>query len=309
MKDFADRLVDAMESKGIYIDGRIDWRSDKFQRFRCKSKGGRKTPIYIKLFEGGASFGDWRDESSFGVVWENPNGQLKLEEKRQRALASEHAKHERRLLQAHAVWRAQELLDHQTFLGATCVPASIDHPYVRTKRIYPYYARQIRSYLVLPITDVDGKLQSLQYIKPNGHKQFKKNASPKGGMMWLCQIPKSDFNGTIRICEGYATGCSITECCFDPVVVAFAASNLMEVAIAIWRKYPTAKISICADNDQFTKENIGLMTGRNAALKIKGVLCFPEFREDQMTKKPTDFNDLFCFEGLEGVEKQLQIAR
>ncbi len=307
--EFSEKLHNEMEKVGIYIEGDINWMSREFQRFSCKNYRNKKKHLFVVLLNGGASFGDWRDPSSWKTVWEQSWRDLNKEEKIRREESIFRLKRERELLQSHAIFRSSLLLNHRTWHGETCMAATIDNAYAAKKKVNPYYGLQLRSYLILPIIDIHHNLQSLQYIKPNGFKQFKKNASPKNGMVWLSEPLPKDYRGVIRVCEGYATGCSIYESIGGPVVCALSASNLESIAIQLRTKYVLSQIKICGDNDYCNKQNIGLHHARRAAIFVGGTLHYPIFEESHAPNKPSDFNDLFCLKGIEETEKQLLITR
>jgi hypothetical protein len=69
------------------------------------------------------------------------------------------------------------------------------------------------------------------------------------------------------------------------------------------KKYPAAKITIAADNDQFNEDgyNPGLTKAKEAAVAIKACVVIPEFLNK--SKKPTDFNELLILEGAEKVKE------
>lgn len=294
--DFEDRLYHAMHEAGVHIEGNIDWRDREFQRFSAKGHWNRKRHLFVVLLHGGASFGDWRDPSTWKTIWEKSWLDLSREEKQKRDDDLKRLTREKELIRSHARWRAALLLEHKTWRGQTCKEASFDHPYVKAKRIIPYYAYQIRSYLVLPIHDIDGALISLQYIKPNGDKRFKRKASPKGGFMFLGETIKRNID-IIWICEGWATGCSIYEAVGQHVVCSMGASNLEAVTYSFRIKYPNNKIIVCADNDKHLTHNTGLETAIIAARNGGAILKVPSISGD--------FNDLFCSYGIEEVENQL----
>jgi len=301
--EFEDKVHKAMQDANINIDGKINWSDRDFQRFRPTNRGGRKKPFFVIVFGDGVAFGDWREPGSWHTVWEKSFAELSREEREERKLQSEILIYQKQLIKNHAIWRAQEMLNHKTWLGDTCKPASLYHPYVIKKRINPHYADQIRSYLVLRVTDVERNLQSLQYIKTNGFKQFKKNAAPKHGMMYLAdEINPGDI---IRICEGYATGCTILDAVGSPVIVSFGASNIHSVAVALRIKFPFNQIHICADDDQWLKDNVGMIHGLAAAKAVGGKILWPDFAGLDVSSKPTDWNDLFCLGGMDIVKKQL----
>jgi putative DNA primase/helicase len=303
--EFEDKLLAEMEKSDIFIEGTINWATDEFQRFSSKNHWNRKRHLFVVLFHGGASFGDWRDPVNWKTVWEKSWKELSFNEKRAREEHVLRLKREKELLRAHAIWRAELFLSHQTFLGPTCKEASQEHFYIISKRIIPYGAYQCRSYLILPIHDINGALQSLQYIKKDGFKRFKKHASPKNGFILLGDkiITKDD---TLWICEGWATGCSIYETINQPVVCSLGASNMESVAYQLRLKYPENRMVICADNDAHLPENIGVVIATKAAKNSGSLLRIPNFDNfSSLNKKLTDWNDLFCIAGIEETEKQL----
>jgi len=301
--EFDEKLYQAMDRDGIHIDGTINWASRDFQRFRVKNHWNNKKHLFVVLFGYGASYGDWRNPSTWKTIYEKTWDETSKEEREERKRHQEKLNFEKQALRSHAIWRAALMLKHQTWRGDTCHTDTENHPYVKMKRIRAYYGYQIRSYLILPITDINRNLQSLQYIRSDGFKRFKKHASPKGGMLFLAQ--KINKNDIIRVCEGYATGCSIYEAVGSPVVVSFGASNILSVSLSLRMKYPLNQIIICADNDQFNKQNTGLTYGLEAAQKAGAKIIYPKFDSFDLSSKPTDYNDLMCLAGIEEVEKQL----
>lgn len=92
------------------------------------------------------------------------------------------------------------------------------------------------------------------------------------------------------------------------VVCAFSSGNLPLVAKAIRERFPSARITICGDNDAYTvinnaRTNVGMLAavaaGRGANARVLG----PVFKEPK--DGLTDFNDLHMAEGLEVVQDQL----
>lgn len=296
--DFVEKFLNAMERDGIYIDGQIDWSCRDFQRFSVKNKYSRKKPLFVIMNGLGGSYGDWRDPSTVKTIWERPFRDLSLEEKHAQDDHTNKLKTQKAAIRSDAIYRSHILLNSK--YTERCVD---ENKYCKLKRIKALYCYQIRSYLIIPIFDIDKQLVSLQYIWPDGKKRFKKNATPKGGMLILGE--KIEETDVIRICEGYATGCSIYEAVGAVVVVTFGASNLEEVATSIRIKYPRNKIVICADNDSHLKNNIGYHTGLYVAKKVNALLVFPLFDEKYHSLKLSDFNDLMSIGGVEEVEKQI----
>jgi putative DNA primase/helicase len=81
----------------------------------------------------------------------------------------------------------------------------------------------------------------------------------------------------------------------------------LAVSKALREKVPTRDIIICADNDQLTDGNPGLVKATEAAKVTSARLAAPQFNDT--TTKPTDFNDLHQLEGLTTMKTQIQGAQ
>lgn len=125
-------------------------------------------------------------------------------------------------------------------------PAKEDHPYLQTKKVgADRFLAQSGDRLVLPLLDRDFNVVSLQYISPDGRKQFLKGGRTSG---CFCPIGMpDDYTGPVFMAEGYATAMSVHEATGRPCIVAFNAGNLPKVAEAL---KDTWDITVVADNDE-----------------------------------------------------------
>ncbi len=178
------------------------------------------------------------------------------------------------------------------------------HAYLAAKAVKIFGdVRGYRGALVVPLCDVNGELHSLQFIGPEGGKRFL-----AGGKIAGCFFTLADkTDSPLVICEGYATGASIHEATSYAVVCAMNCGNLLAVSKALREKFPTRDIIICADNDQLTDGNPGLVKATEAAKVTSARLAVPQFNDT--TTKPTDFNDLHQLEGLTTMKTQIQGAQ
>ena len=294
-------LISAMREYDLFINS-INLEAGKYHRFRsigtCKTKC-----CEYRIFENqlGAHFKCFR--RGIDRFWfANSERQPSMEDRRQMAEERSRIERERK---AHQTRMASKC---EAFFGKPLL-APHDHPYVQRKQIFPHYAKQARRMLVLPVHNIHREMQSLQFIKRNGFKQFKTGAPSSEGMIWLCEPLPMDYAGVIRICEGWSTGCTIRMITKSPVVCALNAYNLPKVAILIRRHFQQAMGKICADNDQWGKENVGLTCGREASSKAGYALHYPDFTGLDSSGKPTDFNDLYAVAGGEIVKRQLILIR
>ncbi len=185
--------------------------------------------------------------------------------------------------------------------------ARADHPYLVRKGIGPHDALQDEDLLVLSLVDEDGEIHGLQEIAPD--KRFGRGQSardknfPAGSKTRGCFFAIGDLArpGVLLLAEGFATGASLHESTGFPVLCAMSCGNLEPVALAAKRKWPGARLVVCADNDTSGKRNPGLEDGRKGAAAVGGCLCFPTFAGDENGK---DFNDLHLLHG-KGVVRDL----
>ena len=171
--------------------------------------------------------------------------------------------------------------------------------YFERKRIWnsPYCYSLKNGTTLIPFFDINGNLQTCQFIASNGEKRLAKNC-PKTGAYHVIRSGNKISSNTILVCEGYATGASLQMMYMDfDVVSCIDCHNLIEVTKNLRNKYPHAHIIICADNDLNNNiGNVGLTCGLEARDLYDCDLVFPELPEnynpniDRVTI--SDFNDL-----------------
>lgn len=169
--------------------------------------------------------------------------------------------------------------------------------------------------LLVPAHDFDGKLWSVQSISP-GFKSFM-TGGRKSGLHAMAGTDKpfadtalaKDDSLPLVIAEGYATGDTLSKALGQPVVVAFDAGNLEQVAKQLRERYPTREIVIAGDNDHVNEgkvrpdgtviKNVGREKAQQAAKVVGGIALIPTFPPGS---KGTDWNDLAQGEiGVDGV--------
>ena len=192
---------------------------------------------------------------------------------------------------------------------ATMADAPADHGYLLKKGIQNHGLKlfkgdlkiagmQIDGCLMVPATDIDGTVKSLQFIHPEipGHAG-KKNLpqAPMKGLFWKL----GDFltDGHIYLAEGPATAASIHEASAECTLCTFSAGNFLTVAKLVREPYPQAQIILCADDDPTGKLNAIL-----AAHAVNGLIALPNLGGENRGK---DFNDEHAAHGLESVSVSL----
>ncbi len=241
--------------------------------------------LYPDAVPAGA-FGDWR--AGVSHKWSAASKremsaedrayfQRRMDEVRRQHAQVEARRHAQAAAKANLIW-------------ATCLPAEAGHPYLVKKGVTAGIARKSGEALVLPILSLDNRLQSIQFIQPNGAKRMLTGGAKKGHC-----IPCSSHQenpSRIIICEGWATGRTLAE--LDPpatVLAAIDAGNLESMAMNARIKWPDLPRVIACDDDRLTEGNPGLTKGRAAAIASGATILLPPWPSEAPIEL-TDFNDL-----------------
>lgn len=294
-----DHFRTALRAAGLDYGGPIP-ADGKLHRF--KAEGDKERNSWFVLHVGppaAGAFGCWK--RGIKETWCERNGQLSQEEwNRVREQWQEADGERERSEQArHAKARATA-----TWILKRSQPPRPEHPYLSRKGVKIFGGlRGWRDALVLPLRDAQGELHSLQFIREDGSKRFL-----RGGRIAGCYFTVADkLDGPLVVCEGYATGASISEATGFAVVCATHAGNLKAVAASLCDLNPNREIIIAADNDQFTDGNPGLTKATEAGKLIRAKIAVPEFQD--VSTKPTDLNDLHRLAGLQEVTRQIAAAQ
>lgn len=178
--------------------------------------------------------------------------------------------------------------EKSTIILDTAKEADSDHPYLVKKGVEAHGIKIHNGNLVIPVLDVDGTLNGLQWITAKGDKWFELGTAIKGHFGKL----SGDSDKPLYVAEGFATSATIHEATGATVIIAFSAGNLKPVAEAMRKANPTKIIVLCADNDQWTNGNPGLTKATEAAKAINAILAVPSSVQALPEgERPTDYND------------------
>ncbi|EIJ33555.1 hypothetical protein Thini_0930 [Thiothrix nivea DSM 5205] len=162
--------------------------------------------------------------------------------------------------------RAELLAILQTIIRESA-PADHDHPYPLGKRIIAMGARQAtKRYQIVPATadtkaqyiapddclipvySHTGQLQGIQQITSTGYKLMR--GTFKDGLLWIGGgLTTGEVPNRLFIAEGWATACTVHMRTRNPVVVAFATSNLLSAGRWARGRFPDAGVVFAVDND------------------------------------------------------------
>lgn len=269
-----DQLKNAMEKAGItppeyiVLDGNIHRFSSDESRNKSDKPGW-----YIGFRDGipAGHFGCFRKAVDFG--WIADMGRpLTTEEMTLNATRMAELK---RMRDDELKRQREVAADASKKIWAKSLMAPEDHPYLQRKGIQPNGVRVTEDgRLIVPITNQDTSISSLQYISEDGSKRFQPGGAISG-KYWI--MGALDGASPIYIAEGFATAATIREETNCPVVVAFSASNIPKIAETIRKMVGISKIVICADNDD---SGVGLRSANEAANAIGAAVIMPPLAGD-----------------------------
>lgn len=192
------------------------------------------------------------------------------------------------------------------------MPAAPDsHAYLSRKSVPAAAGVKLDKYdnLVIPLRNTAGELRTLQYIKPDGTKNLKKDAEKTGN--YFVVGGELSPQRPILYAEGYATAASLHQATGIPVVMTVDAGNMVTVSRNLKALHPDTAHIILGEDDFTKTDNKGLNKAREAAAAIDGSYIIPQFTESERaqafagTGSFSDFNDIHSSRGLDAVRDQL----
>lgn len=308
----AEQFRDAIRAAGLVPPDIIE--PGRFYRFPGDGKRDGNKAAWCKLFDDGLGgvFGDFSSglDQHWQAARERPMTQAErdawrrqVDESRRQAEAERAAEAERKAVLAQRFFKGAEPLRQHAYPIKKGILGSAGA--VRVE-----FAERLKDDDGRPLTGLhgiciliparrDGRIVALQVIDAEGNKRF---VGAIGGAAFVFGV--ADGADRLVVCEGWATGASIHEATGLPVVCAFTAGALAEVAKRIRASLPNAQIVIAADDDINTAGNPGITKATEAAQAVGGKLAIPDFGSDR-PDGATDFNDLRQQCGVEAVERAI----
>ncbi|MBF0437298.1 MAG: AAA family ATPase [Magnetococcales bacterium] len=162
--------------------------------------------------------------------------------------------------------------------------------------------------LVVPITNAEGNLASLELIDGKGNKHFLAGGKVSGGYWSTATLPERNLTAfPILLGEGIATCQSAVMALPGTIGVAsLMNTNLPAVARMLRQRYPSAQITILADVQKTDgqPDRYAVKTTQ----EVGGYLAIPEFGPGRQ-EGDTDFNDQHRVFGLDSVQQQILAAK
>jgi putative DNA primase/helicase len=289
---------DVARLKGPELDGQRHYAPLK------EDRGRQQRGAYRVYYDGTRPAGAWWNHHTGEVgTWKAEGERVALDPaeadkiaRRQAALVAQRER-ERVQREGQGARTAQRIWD-------TARPATSAHPYVAAKGIDPAGLRVTDdNRLVVPLT-LGGKLVNVQTISADGTKRPVYGARKVGAHFVVGTI---EAGQPIAFAEGLATAKSFHAATGLATVMAMDTSNLMPVAEAARKAYPTTPFVFAADNDAHLPKragprqmpNVGVDKARDAAVKVGNaiVVTAPELPERTARDAGTDWNDVAVARG------------
>ena len=290
----------------------------KIHRVSTPDKPNKKNGFYIGLYEEFKkyfAYGNMRTGERITLYPDNDpvvydsNTIFRMEEYKKQVERKIREKRERASLIANHEWNSLKDVGYSHYLIK--------------KKCNPYNVRFGDSFIAVPIMDINGKIWALQKIYDKevqvestyigmqtyyeSYKRFSFGFTFQGEFGLVgCDVAHFKELSLVYMAEGYATANSIYESTGVPVVIAFDCNKLDKVVNYLKINLPSLNIVICADNDKYNKENVGLVHAKRISDKYNMKYFYPVFKDE--STKPTDFNDLYCLEGKDAVKKILSTS-
>ena len=302
---------------------------------RCgtEDRPGGKSGWYVAFADDWPNIivGDWRQEGAEGKTVPLYDEKIPLtpEERRERDAAWKRQRDEKAARDAE---RRMDAANKAKRIVSQAKDAGADNAYLASKRVpavpglktagfwYPDTTKTEKNVLAVPLINAHGEVVNCQRIYADGTKRYIQNGEKSGtyfkipGSVKLCKA--------VYVCEGLATGISISEATGCSVISCCDAGNILPVLkslVAVGKLNPEkTQIVIVADNDWKTAQklfveaqakgkasgkevadfNPGVVKARRAAEAIGCMWCNPV--PDGLTlpdgKDASDVNDLFQWE-------------
>lgn len=186
-----------------------------------------------------------------------------------------------------------------------CEPATAEHPYIRKKQGLPdglrmvpkkstlrIAGKSVAGWLAVPARDLDGRLQTVQFISPEGEKLSLPGASFGEGLHVIGDLREADC---CYIVEGIGQAWACWRATSRPAACTFGAGRFRVVAEALRKRYPDLRLVLVPDKG---KEAQAEILARELGCEV---VRMPE-------DKPANYdaNDLYQEHGAEALAELLE---
>lgn len=239
-----------IEERGLELPHSVDLGAAFDKIIRWRPPGDKRKSAWARLFEHKGQSGKVFVTGVFGVRGDKWNVEAANEEwtPAERAEWIDARKKAEREAHAARKQEAETAAEKAAKLWSKARPEGA-HAYLERKHVGAYGLRfSFNGRVIVPLRNLAGELQGLQWISPDGDKIFGTGTAKDGHFHLIGDVLADQ---PIAFGEGYATCASGHMATGWPVVTCFDAGNL-EPVIKAWRAaYPEAEFAILADDDRY----------------------------------------------------------
>ncbi len=268
-------VIQQMAQRGLSVPPNVDLARafSSYVRFRPEGEKRNKKSAWVRLFEWRSAAGRVYISGAFGnrsdtwnveatdAGWSPADRQAHDEARKAaaKATADERAREgETAAEKARRMWQR----------GKRPEPGSMGHPYLQRKQVGAFGVRLgYNDRLMVPLCDLAGEVQGLQYINADGDKIFGTGTIKEGRGHLLGELAAGVE--VLAFGEGYATCATAHMALQWPVVCCFDAGNLAPVMSAYRKLYPELTFVILADDDRHLLQRL------SERLAKHGIVCTP----------------------------------
>lgn len=164
------------------------------------------------------------------------------EAKKQAVVIAKKNREEKIKLQAEVAKKATDLFGN--------LPDNGKSKYLDQKKVKAWGIRFTRGSICVPAINAKGKIQTLQFINPEGDKKFLSGGAKRGHFHLIKKMPDdSRAHSILGFAEGYATAATLHEQLGHEMAITFDAGNILPVAQALRKIWPDRPFVFFADHD------------------------------------------------------------
>ena len=288
-KDIRGEFVAWLLEQGVQVDESKILDQGQVNRARWINATKNQKDVWFQVwFDQSRPYGQYGDWKTSGKEtlgrWNAENGEGRKLTKKQLEQIKEETRVRREAFEkeqaekwARAARECQKIWDK--------AQKTDTHPYLQKKRV-PNHGLRVHSdgRLLVPLYNMDFKIQSLQYITDDGQKRMHPGGRAAGGFFIIAKELIKQTH-TLNYVEGYATGASFYADYHEPIIVCFSADGLKVVSSQIFERQQEKLHRFIADNDESN-------TGKEKAEQAAGHLQNQGAKvEIKMPTEVGDYND------------------
>lgn len=162
----------------------------------------------------------------------------------------------------------------------------------------------VGSFSGVTLVDEFGRFRGMQryYVTdsspPKAKKVYRKGLNPSGAMRPMGDIKAHIDGDMIYLAEQVAGASLVCRLTGSMAVAALYADNILNVAKALRRRFPSSPLILVRDDDREKPGNKGLAVGNEFSSSVsRGVVLCPPFTDDEVKQGASDLSDYWLIHG------------